>query len=125
HTQRDSSVTPQSNTASVLIDQRVKVEITELVKTAISNVSLSSGVFQLDLNISNSSGNVYLPLVEFKIVGITSASGTVRVLNADNGGGGKNVADPALFDYSRQIGSDDQFSPAELSGNRTMRFADN
>jgi len=30
-----------------------------------------------------------------------------------------------LFDYSHQLGSDEQFTPNEVSGNRTMKFQDN
>ena len=118
-------VTAPSNVKSIVVDQRAKVEITNLVRTAISNVSLSGGVFQFDLNMTNQSSNSYVPLVEFKIVGITSGSGTVAVINSDNNGNGTSVANAALFDYSRQLGADEQFSAAEVSGSRTMRFRDN
>ena len=118
-------VTPPSNLMSVLVDQRMKTEITHLARTAMSNVSFSGGVFQLDLNMTNQSSNTYVPLVELKVVSITSGSGTVQVINADNSGNGTNVANAALFDYSRQLGSDEQFSAAEVSGSRTMRFRDN
>jgi len=118
-------VTSPSNVVSVLVDQRTKVEITNLVRSTMSNVSLSGGAFQLDLNLTNQSSNTYVPLVEFKIVSITSGSGTVAVINADNAGNGTSVANAALFDYSHQLGSDEQFSAAEVSGSRTMRFRDN
>jgi len=118
-------VSPPSNVISVLVDQRIKTEITNLVKTAMSNVSLSGGVFQLDLNMMNQSSNTYVPLVEFKIVSITSGSGTVTAINADNHGTGTSIANAALFDYSHQLGSDEQFTPNEVSGNRTMKFQDN
>src|SRR5204863_2961431 len=90
-----------------------------------SNVSLGGGVFQLDMNMTNQSGNTYVPLTEFKIVSITSGSGTVAVINADNSANGTSVANAALFDYSRQLGSDEQFSPAEVTGSRTIKFQDN
>ena len=118
-------VTAPGNVIGVLVDPRSKVDITKLVKTAISNVSLVGGVFQLDLNMANQSSNTYVPLTEFKIVNITSGSGTVAVINADNSGNGTNVGNAALFDYSRQLGPDDQFSPAEVTGNRTIKFQDN
>lgn len=117
-------VTPPSNVMSVLVDQRTKAEITNLVKTAMSNVSLSGGVFQLDLNMLNQSANTYVPLTEFKIVSITSGSGTVGVINADNSGNGTSTASAALFDYSHQLGSDEKFTPNEVTGNRTMKFQD-
>jgi len=118
-------VTNPGNVVSVLVDQRTKAEITNLVRTAISNVSLSGGVFQLDMNMLNQSSNNYVPLVEFKVVSITSSSGTVAVINSDNGGNGTSTASAALFDYSHQLGSDEQFSSNEVTGNRTLKFQDN
>jgi subtilisin family serine protease len=118
-------VTPPSNVIGMLVDQRTQVEITNLVKTAISNVSLSGGVFQLDLNMTSQSSATYVPRVQFKIVSITSGSGTVVAINADNGGNGTSVANAALFDYSHQLGSDEQFTPGEVTGARTMKFQDN
>jgi hypothetical protein len=118
-------VTAPSNVRSILVDQRAKVEITNLVRTAMSNVSFSGGVFQLDLNMTNQSSSMFVPLVEFKVVTITSGSGTVRVINADNGANGTSVANAALFDYSHQLGTDEQFSASEVSGGRTMKFQDN
>jgi subtilisin family serine protease len=118
-------VTNPGNVVSVLVDQRTKAEITNLVRTAMSNVSLSGGVFQLDLNMLNQSSNAYVPLVEFKIVGITSGSNTVTVTNSDNGGNGTSTASAALFDYSHQLGSDEQFASNEVTGNRTLKFQDN
>jgi subtilisin family serine protease len=118
-------VTNPGNVVNVMVDQRTKTEITNLVRTAISNVSLAGGVFQLDLNMLNQSSNAYVPLVEFKVVSITSGSGTVAVINSDNGGNGTSTANAALFDYSRQLGSDGQFSSNEVTGNRTLRFQDN
>jgi minor extracellular serine protease Vpr len=118
-------VTPPSNVIGVLVDQRMKAEITNLVKTAMSSVSLSGGVFQLDLNMMNQSSNRYVPLVELKVIGIHSASGSQTVVNADNSGNGTNVANAALFDYSHQLGSDEQFSANEVTASRTLKFQDN
>lgn len=116
-------VTPPSNVISVLINQRNIVDITNQAKTAISNVSLAGGVFQLDLNMTNQSGNTYLPVVAFNVVGVHSTSNTVKVINADNNGDGMSTASAALFDYSHQLG-DEIFSPAETTGNRTLKFQD-
>jgi subtilisin family serine protease len=118
-------VTPPSNTVSVMVSQRTQSDITSLVKTAVSNVSLANGVFQLDLNMTNQSGNTYLPLVSLGVVGIHSTSGTVQVSNEDSGGNGTSAANAALFDYSHQLGSDEQFSPGETTGSRTLKFQDN
>lgn len=117
-------VTAPSNPATVIVDRRGKVDITTQVSTAMSNVSFIGGVFKLDLNMKNNSTSSYIPLVELNIVGITSASGTVSVKNADNGGTGKSVSNAALFGYSSLLGTDEQFSGAEITGNRTLEFND-
>ncbi len=117
-------VTPASNTRSIIVNQRVLVDITPQVKSAVSNVSLSGGVFSLDLNLTNQSGTTFLPYARLNVISVTSPSGTVRVQNAENGGSGISPSNPALFDYSNQLGSDQLFSPAEITGNRTLRFTD-
>ena len=91
---------------------------------AISNVSLTGGVFQLDLAMASNSTQAYIPLVDLNVVGVNSASGTVKVINADNGKDGKSVANAALFSYSQKLGADQVFAPAEISGTRTFRFQD-
>jgi hypothetical protein len=118
-------VTNAGNTISVLVDQRSKVDITNQVTQAISNVSLSGGVFQLDLTMANNSTQTYIPLVELNVVGVSSGTGTVKVINADNSKDGKSTANAALFGYSQKLGADQVFSPAEISGPRTLRFQDN
>lgn len=117
-------VTLPSAEVPVVVSHRSRVDITNKTTTAVSNVSLSGGVFQLDLTLTNGSDTSYLPLVSFEVIKIQSASGTVSVANADNGGGGKKANDPALFDYSSQLGADGVFSPAETTGARTLRFHD-
>jgi subtilisin family serine protease len=117
-------VTVPSAEVPVLVDRRSRADITNKTSTTVSNVSLSGGVFQLDLALTNGSDKSYLPLVTFEIVKISSASGTVSVENADNGGGGNKASDPALFDYSSTLGADGVFSPAETTGVRTLRFHD-
>ena len=119
-----SYVTPPSEPASVTVSRRTREEITALVQTAISNVSFANGVFQLDQTLTNSSSNAYVPHVEFKVVGITSASGTVKAANADNGGDGKSAATAALYDYSRSLGADEVFAAGETTAARTLRFSD-
>jgi hypothetical protein len=119
-----SYVTAPSNAATVQIDRRGKVDITALISTAMSNVSFMGGVFRMDLNIRNNSTNSYVPLVELKVIGISSASGTVSVKNADNGGNGKSASTAALFGYSNLLGTDQQFTAAEITGNRSLEFND-
>jgi hypothetical protein len=117
-------VTPASNVQSILVNQRALVDITSQAKSAISNVSLTGGVFTLDLSLTNQSTSTYVPLVRLNVIGINSGTGTVKVTNADSGGSGSSPSNAALFDYSNQLGSDQLFSPAETSGTRTLRFAD-
>jgi len=117
-------VTPPSTPQSITVNRRSLVDITNQVKTAVSNVSLTSGVFSLDLTMTNQSSMTYVPYVTLNVVGITSGSGTVRVSNAENGGSGVSPANAALFDYTNQLGSDQLFSSAETTGARTLRFTD-
>lgn len=118
-------VTPASNTQSITVDLRRKVDITATTQSAISNVSLSGGVFKLDLDLTNGATEAYVPLVELNIVGVSSASGTVSVTNADNGGNGKSSSSAALFGYSNLLGPDQSFTPGEKSGVRTIQFRNN
>jgi hypothetical protein len=117
-------VTQPGDAVGVLVSHRTLVDITSVAKTAVSNVSLSGGVFQLDLNMNNSSSSAYVPTVSLNVVGVHSTSGTVSVINADNGGSGTSTAAAALFDYSHQLGADERFSPGETTGARTLRFRD-
>lgn len=117
-------VTNSGNAVNVLVDQRSKVDITSLVNRAISNVSLTGGVFQLDLALTNNSSQTYVPFVDMNVIGINSGSGTVKVVNADNGRDGTSVATAGLFAYSQKLGTDQLFTPAEVAGSRTLRFQD-
>jgi hypothetical protein len=119
-----SYVTGASNVVSVIVDPRGKVDITSQVSTAMSSVSFTGGVFKMDLNLRNNSASAYVPLVELNVIGITSTSGTVAVKNADNGGNGRSVGTAALFGYSNLLGTDQEFGPAEITGNRNLEFND-
>jgi minor extracellular serine protease Vpr len=117
-------ITNPCNPTGIVVDQRAKVDITNQVSQAISNVSLSSGVFQLNLALTNNSSQTYLPLLDLNVIGVNSGSGTIKVINADNGSDGKSQATAALFGYTSQLGSDQLFSPREVSGTRNLRFQD-
>lgn len=117
-------VTNPGNTVSIVVSQRSKVDITSLVNQAVSNVSLTGGVFQLNLSLTNKSAQAYVPLVDLNVIGINSASGTISVINADNGKDGKSAANAALFSYSDKIGPDETFTSNEVTGTRTLRFQD-
>jgi len=74
------------------------------------------------VSLINNSAQTYVPFVDFSIITISSASGQVRVINADNGGSGNTVA--ALFSFSEKLGPEQLFSPAETTQTRTIRFQD-
>lgn len=116
-------VSAPSNEVEVVVDHRQQADITADTKTSISNVSFSGGIFEFDLRLTNESSQRYVPLVEFNVVGIDSASGTVEVINADNGGSGTSTDDPALFDYSGELG-DEEFAAGETTGARHLEFRD-
>jgi hypothetical protein len=118
-------VTIPSNTESITVDRRGKVDITGTTASTISNVSLVNGVFKMDIDLTNNATSTYVPLVEFNIVRITSTSGTVQVINAENSGNGTSAATAALFGYSTLLGTDQLFAPAEKTGKRTIQFRDN
>ena len=117
-------VTNAGNTVSVIVDARSQVDITTLVSYPVSNISLSGGVWQQDVNLVNNTTNTYVPYVDFNVVGVTSASGTVRVINADNTMNGTSPANAALFSFTNRLGTDQIFSPAETTASRTVRFQD-
>ena len=117
-------VTNAGNVVSVVVEQRSKIDITSLVSYPISNISLVGGVWQQDLNLINDSAQAYVPFVDFNVIAVNSASGTVRVINSDNGGSGKGSANAALFSFSQKLGDDQLFSPAETTATRTLRFQD-
>jgi minor extracellular serine protease Vpr len=118
-------VSAPSEARSVTVDRRGKVDITGTTSSAVSNVSLVGGVFKMDIDLTNNSTSTYVPLVEFNIVRVTSASGTVSVINAENNGTGTSAANAALFSYSTLLGADQVFAPAEKTGKRTVQFRDN
>jgi subtilisin family serine protease len=119
-------LTNPSNESSIVVDQRFKVDITNQVKASLvdGSVSLVGGVWQQDMTLTNNSTQTYVPLVDLNVVSVTSGTGTVKVINADNGKDGKSQANAALFSYSQKLGSDETFSPGEVTGSRTMRFQD-
>jgi subtilisin family serine protease len=120
-----SYITAASNATSVLVDARSKVDITSLISYPVSNISLNGGVWQQDVNLVNNTTNAYVPFVELNVVGLTSGSGTLRVINADNGKNGTNPSNAALFSFTDKLGSDQVFSPGETTASRTIRIQDN
>ncbi|HKP86518.1 MAG TPA: S8 family serine peptidase [Blastocatellia bacterium] len=114
---------PYSAVQTVQVNRRVESDVTSLIQTALSNMSLANGVFEFDQTLKNASADkTILPPLRFTVTSINSASGTVRVANADNGGNG--VESAATFDYSPQLGSDRSLVAGETSGARHLKFSD-
>jgi hypothetical protein len=118
-------VTDPSNVVNVVVSTRSKVDITSVIRYPIASMSIANGVGQVDINLLNDSTQTYLPYVEFNVIGVNSASGTVKVTNADNQKDGKSPANAALFGFSDKLGADGVFGPGEVTpGTRRILLAD-
>lgn len=117
-------VTPPGAAQTIVVNRRTLVDITNQVQTAIvdGTLSFAGGATQFNQTLLNQSAEGFLPKLTFRIVGISSASGMVAATNADSGGDGRSAATAAVYDYSRQLGADEQFASGELSGAKTLRF---
>ena len=117
-------VTTASDAMKVVVSARTKVDITSLVSYPISIATYTGGVWQQEFTLISNSTQTYVPQVDFNVIGVNSASGGVRVINADNGMDGRTPANAALFSFSQKLGSDQLFSPNEQTGSRIARFQD-
>jgi subtilisin family serine protease len=105
---------------TIQVDRRIESNVSSMIQTAVSNVSLAGGVFEFDQTLKNTSSGAIQPPLRFSITAIQSTSGTVRVSNADNGGSG--VESPAVFDYSNTLGGDRSLTANETSGALHLKF---
>ncbi len=113
---------PASAVRTVVVDRRIEADITSAIEARMvdGTVSFSGGVFQFDQILRNiSSTSVFSPM-RLMITSVTSSSGNVRVKNADDGGNG--VSAPATFDYTSQVGADQQLATGESTGVRRIQF---
>jgi len=115
-------VTVGSAATGIVVSGRTQVDITNLVQVKIVGGTFGSAP-TMNVTLTNKAAQTYLPLVEMKVVRISSLSGGVVLTNADNSKTGKDAANAALFDYSRQIGADEAFSGQEETGQRTLNFS--
>jgi hypothetical protein len=115
-------VTAGSAATGIVVSGRTQVDITNLVQVKIVGGTFGSAP-TMNVTLTNKAAQTYLPLVEMKVVRISSLSGGVVLTNADNSKTGKDAANAALFDYSRQIGADEAFSGQEETGQRTLNFS--
>ena len=112
-------VAAPSNARSVTVDRRQPIDATGMVTTMISRTSFSNGVMEVDFVLRNDGAATLLNPVTLSVIGISSRN--VRVLNADNGGGGTGRDDAARFSYAALVG-EETLQPGETSAPRTVRF---
>jgi subtilisin family serine protease len=110
------------NTQAVQVDHRVEF-VAENVDVVVTEASLQNGVFEALTVLTNNSATALLNPVSLEIIGIDSPTGDVRVINADNNGGGTSPADVAIFSYAGPV-LGEELSPGETSWARMLRFAD-
>jgi len=100
---------------SPLIEQNVN----SLVSLQSSNPGSASGISSFDLTMKNTSTQTIFTPLRVEVAQLTSASGKVKVSNADNTQTGVG----ASWDYSSSVGLDNLLSAAEVSGARTLKFS--
>ena len=113
---------PASATRTVVVDRRLEADITSTIEARMvdGTVSFSGGVFQFDQVLRNTSSTSVFAPMKLMITSVSSASGNVRVRNADDGGNG--VSAPATFDYTSQVGADQQLAGGETTAARRIQF---
>lgn len=114
-------VTAPSNVEEVRVDRRTQRNATDSVDVRITSVSQVDGVFEVGIVLENLSAGSLLDPVTLEIVAINGDS-SITVLNADEGGNGRDAANPAVFDYSA-VTDGDGLAGGATSGARTVRFS--
>ncbi|HEX8337366.1 MAG TPA: hypothetical protein VF621_11595, partial [Pyrinomonadaceae bacterium] len=111
---------PASGARTVRVDRRLEADVSSLVELVNQSIVFGSGFTELTSALRNgSAGTTVYPPAGLFITSISSASGQVRVSNADAGGDG--VGGAASFDYAAAVGPD--LTPGETSGTRLIRFS--
>lgn len=113
---------PASATRTVVVDRRLEADITSAIEARMvdGTVSFSGGVFQFDQILRNASSTSVFAPMKMIITSVSSGSGSVRVKNADDGGNG--VSAPATFDYTSQVGADQELAAGESTAARRIQF---
>jgi hypothetical protein len=83
-----------------------------------ANARSSLGVSSYDLSMKNISTQSISAPMRIELASISSASGNVRVANADNALTGVG----ATWDYSTKLGADNTLTANEISGARNLKF---
>ncbi len=117
-------VSGPSDTVSIKVERRKLMNATSKVNAKMISAELAGGVFTLNTVLENMAAIDLLPHVDLYVVKVQSASGTVKVINADNGADGTSMSNKAQFNYNGQIGADETFTQGEITQYRSIKFAD-
>jgi uncharacterized membrane protein YgcG len=99
---------------SGLIEQNVN----SLVNLLATNPGSTSGISSFNLAVNNTSTQTIFTPLRVEVAQLTSASGKVKVNNADNAGTGVG----ASWDFSNSVGLDNILSASETSAARGLKF---
>jgi hypothetical protein len=110
-----------SNTRTVVVDHRQPVDASATTSVLVSRTSYDGRVMEVDFALRNDGTAAISNPVSLSVVSVSDP--TVRVVNADNGGGGSGAGDPAVFSYATKVGGE-TLEPGETSAVRTVRFDD-
>lgn len=94
-------------------------DVTDRTRLVQSGLATKNGVTTGKVKIRNVSQEALAAPLTLLVAEIQSASGSVRVANADNGEPGAG----ATFDFSALLGPDGALSPNEMSGTRELQFS--
>jgi hypothetical protein len=92
--------------------------INSMVSLQAANPASAAGISSFNLTMKNTSAQTIFTPLRVEVAQLTSASGKVKVNNADNSQTGLG----ALWDYSVSVGTDNVLSVSETSGARLLKF---
>ncbi len=97
----------------------VEQNVNSLVSLVATNPGSATGASSFNLAINNTSTQTIFTPLRAEVAQLTSASGKVKVSNADNSGTGVG----ASWDFSNSVGLDNLLSAGETSAARTLKFS--
>src|SRR6266404_5491938 len=118
--QRDNGAPAATYTIAGNVDCSPLIEqnVNSLVTLQASNPASAAGLSSFNLTMKNTSTQAIFTPLRVEVAQLTSASGRVKVNNADNNQTGVG----ANWDYSSSVGTDNILSAGEVSGARTLKF---
>ena len=118
--QTDNSYPAATYTVAGNVDCSAFIEqnVNSMVSLQAANPGSSAGLSSFNLTMKNTSTQTIFTPLRVEVAQLTSASGKVKVNNADNGQAGVG----ANWDYSSSVGIDNILSAAEVSGARALKF---